>query len=154
MFGQGLPSLVAPIGFNWQISITLVPGLAAREVAVATLGTVYTMSSADSTVAAQLTPVIAAGWPRATAFSLLAWYVFASQWASLSRHGLCPVKPPPAATVTESSASVSRRKNRVPASATLRQEDLGNAKRNSSPRQRDRRVFVPRQAMDHGIRVG
>jgi hypothetical protein len=52
-------SLVAPIGFNWQISITLVPGLATREVAVAALGTVYAMSSADSTVATQLTSVIA-----------------------------------------------------------------------------------------------
>ena len=82
MLGQALHSLVAPIGFNWQISIALVPGLAAREVAVAALGTVYAMSSADSTVAAQLTPVIAAGWPLATAFSLLAWYVFAPQCIS------------------------------------------------------------------------
>jgi ferrous iron transport protein B len=82
MLGHALHSLVAPIGFNWQISIALVPGLAAREVAVAALGTVYAMSSADSTVAAQLTPVIAAGWPLATAFSLLAWYVFAPQCLS------------------------------------------------------------------------
>ena len=139
MLGQVLPSLVAPIGFNWQILITLVPGLAAREVAVAALGTVYAMSSADSTVAAQLTPVFAAGWPRATAFSLFAWYVFAPQCTSLNRHGFCPVKPPPASTVTESAASGSRRKNPVPASATLRQQDLGNAQRSSSPRQRERR---------------
>ena len=111
-----LPSLVAPIGFNWQILITLVPGLAAREVAVAALGTVYAMSSADSTVAAQLTPVFAAGWPRATAFSLLAWYVFAPQCTSLNRHGFCPVKPPSASTVTESAVLGSRRENPVPAS--------------------------------------
>jgi hypothetical protein len=116
MLGQVLPSLVAPIGFNWQISITLVPGLATREVAVAALGTVCAMSSADSTVATQLTSVIAAGWPRATAFSLFAWYVFAPQCTSLNKHGFCPVTLPPASTGTESAASGSRRENPVPAS--------------------------------------
>lgn len=82
MLGHALHSLVDPIGFNWQISIALVPGLAAREVAVAALGTLYAMSASDSTIAAQLTPVIAASWPLATAFSLLAWYVFAPQCIS------------------------------------------------------------------------
>ena len=44
MLGRGLQYIFAPIGFNWQISIALVPGLAAREVAVGALGTVYSMS--------------------------------------------------------------------------------------------------------------
>jgi len=72
----------APIGFNWQISIALVPGLAAREVAVGALGTVYAMSSAGDGVAEQLAPVIAKGWSLATAYALLAWYVFAPQCLS------------------------------------------------------------------------
>jgi ferrous iron transport protein B len=72
----------APIGFNWQISIALVPGLAAREVAVGALGTVYSLSAADSGVADSLAPVIAQGWSLATAYSLLAWYVFAPQCLS------------------------------------------------------------------------
>ena len=80
--GQALQHVFAPIGFNWQISIALVPGLAAREVAVGALGTVYSMSAAGDSVAEALSPVIAHGWSLATAFSLLAWYVFAPQCIS------------------------------------------------------------------------
>ena len=82
MLGHGLQHIFAPIGFNWQISIALVPGLAAREVAVGALGTVYSMSAAGNSVADALSPVIAQGWSLATAFSLLAWYVFAPQCIS------------------------------------------------------------------------
>jgi ferrous iron transport protein B len=81
LLGRGLEFLFAPIGFNWQISIALVPGLAAREVAVSALGTVYAMSGAND-VAGALSPVIAHGWSCATGLSLLAWYVFAPQCLS------------------------------------------------------------------------
>jgi len=77
MIGRALEVIFAPIGFNWQISIALVPGLAAREVAVGALGTVYAMSATGDDAAAQLEPVIAASWSTATAVSLLVWYVFA-----------------------------------------------------------------------------
>ena len=82
MLGKFLEPLFAPIGFNWQISVALVPGLAAREVAVGALGTVYSLSAAGDSVASSLEPVIAQGWSLATAFSLLAWYVFAPQCIS------------------------------------------------------------------------
>jgi len=82
IIGRGLETVLAPIGFNWQISIALVPGLAAREVAVGALGTVYALSATGDDVAAQLTPMIASTWSLATAFSLLAWYVFAPQCIS------------------------------------------------------------------------
>jgi ferrous iron transport protein B len=82
MLGRGLEYVFAPIGFNWQISIALVPGLAAREVAVSALGTVYAMSGADEDIAGALTPMIASTWSFATALSLLAWYVFAPQCLS------------------------------------------------------------------------
>ena len=82
MLGHALQHVFAPIGFNWQISIALVPGLAAREVAVGALGTVYSMSAAGNAVADSLSPVIAQGWSLATAYSLLAWYVFAPQCIS------------------------------------------------------------------------
>jgi len=82
MLGRALQVVFAPIGFNWQISIALVPGLAAREVAVGALGTVYAMSGNDPDLATTLTPVIAQGWSVATALSLLAWYVFAPQCLS------------------------------------------------------------------------
>jgi ferrous iron transport protein B len=71
-----------PIGFNWQISISLVPGLAAREVAVSSLGTVYALSTTGDDTAQALMPLIAQGWSMATALSLLAWYVFAPQCLS------------------------------------------------------------------------
>ncbi len=80
MIGNALQTVFAPIGFNWQISVALVPGLAAREVAVGALGTVYALSaSADNSVDTALAPMIAGSWSLATALSLLAWYVFAPQ---------------------------------------------------------------------------
>jgi len=80
--GQLLQVLVAPIGFNWQIAIALIPGLAAREVAVGALGTVYALSATGDDLSVALTPMIAATWSLPTAFSLLAWYVFAPQCIS------------------------------------------------------------------------
>ena len=81
--GAALEPVFAPIGFNWQISIALVPGMAAREVAVGALGTVYALSDAGGEdVADALTPVLASQWSLATALSLLAWFVFAPQCLS------------------------------------------------------------------------
>jgi ferrous iron transport protein B len=82
MIGRALAVVFAPIGFGWQICIALVPGMAAREVAVGALGTVYALSSGGEDVANSLAPVIAHGWSLATALSLLAWYVFAPQCLS------------------------------------------------------------------------
>jgi ferrous iron transport protein B len=79
--GRALEYVFAPLGFNWQISLALVPGLAAREVAVGALGTVYSLSN-EGDVSATLVPMIAQTWSLATALSLLAWYVFAPQCLS------------------------------------------------------------------------
>ena len=75
--GHALLPLLAPLGFNWEISLALVPGLAAREAAVAALGTVYA-ASGEPLLAATL----AQRWSTATALALLAWYVFAPQCLS------------------------------------------------------------------------
>ncbi len=76
--GHALAFVFAPLGFNWQICIALIPGLAAREVAVASLATVYALSAADDDAAAQaLSPLIHDGWSLATALSLLVWYIYA-----------------------------------------------------------------------------
>ncbi len=80
--GRALEYVFAPLGFNWQISLALVPGLAAREVAVGALGTVYSLSATGDDVATTLAPMIAHTWSLATALSLLAWYVFAPQCLS------------------------------------------------------------------------
>ena len=79
MVGRALAVVFEPIGFNWQISIALIPGLAAREVAVSALGTVYALSATGTDTAAALGPLISHSWSLATALSLLAWYVFAPQ---------------------------------------------------------------------------
>lgn len=67
------------IGFNWQICVALIPGLAAREVAVSALATVYSVGASEADAASQLAPLLSAQWSLATAFSLLAWYVYAPQ---------------------------------------------------------------------------
>ncbi|QQS53599.1 MAG: ferrous iron transporter B [Candidatus Competibacteraceae bacterium] len=79
LIGRTLEPLLAPIGFNWQIAIALVPGLAAREVAVAALGTVYALSGDEGAVTEALSTTLAQDWTLATALALLAWYVFAPQ---------------------------------------------------------------------------
>lgn len=76
--GHAMAVFFAPLGFNWQICVALIPGLAAREVAVSSLATVYALSAADDDAASQaLTPLISDGWSLATALSLLVWYIYA-----------------------------------------------------------------------------
>jgi ferrous iron transport protein B len=81
MIGKMIAPLLAPVGFNWQIAVALIPGMAAREVAVAALGTVYAIEGGKE-AAAQIGQVMATKWSLATALSLLAWYIFAPQCAS------------------------------------------------------------------------
>ena len=82
ILGQALARVFSPIGFNWQISIALVPGMAAREVVVSSLATVYALSSSNADAADALIPLISTSWSLATALSLLAWFVFAPQCLS------------------------------------------------------------------------
>ncbi|MBU6468951.1 MAG: ferrous iron transport protein B [Betaproteobacteria bacterium] len=80
VLGKFLEHLFAPIGFNWQICLALVPGLAAREVAVGALGTVYALANSGGEVSTSaLAPIIHQSWSLATALSLLVWYIFAPQ---------------------------------------------------------------------------
>jgi len=81
-WGRALEVVLAPLGFNWQIAVALVPGMAAREVVVSALGTVYALSATGDEAAAQLGGLIAQQWSLATALSLLAWFVFAPQCIS------------------------------------------------------------------------
>ncbi|WP_018229543.1 ferrous iron transporter B [Methyloversatilis universalis] len=82
MLGHLLLPLFEPLGFNWQIAVALVPGMAAREVVVSALGTVYALSATADDTAQALAPLIAAQWSLPTALSLLAWFVFAPQCLS------------------------------------------------------------------------
>ena len=78
MIGQALEPIFRPIGFNWQMVVALVPGMAAREVAVAALGTVYAVGDPEA-AGSLLGATLAAQWSLATGLSFLAWYVFAPQ---------------------------------------------------------------------------
>lgn len=80
--GHIIQPIFAPLGFTWEICIALIPGMAAREVVVAALGTVYALSGTDDdAVAASLTQHITGdnGWSMATGLSLLVWFIFAPQ---------------------------------------------------------------------------
>jgi ferrous iron transport protein B len=79
MIGHAIQPLLAPIGFNWQMAVALVPGMAAREVAVGALGTVYAIGEDKP---GQLAAALSSHWSLATALAFLAWYVFAPQCAS------------------------------------------------------------------------
>jgi ferrous iron transport protein B len=81
IMGNWIEPLLAPVGFNWQISVALIPGMAAREVAVAALGTVYAIEGGEK-AAQQIGHVLSQQWSLATALALLVWYIFAPQCAS------------------------------------------------------------------------
>ena len=82
--GAAMEHVFAPIGFNWQICIALVPGMAAREVVVSSLATVYALAAAgnDADTARALSPMIQQHWSLATALSLLVWFIYAPQCLS------------------------------------------------------------------------
>jgi ferrous iron transport protein B len=79
--GRWIEPVLAPVGFNWQISVALIPGMAAREVAVASLGTVYAIEGGKD-AAEQIGQMLATKWSLGTALALLAWYIFAPQCAA------------------------------------------------------------------------
>ncbi len=81
MIGHAIEPLTRPLGFNWQINVALVPGMAAREVAVGALGTIYSIDAGES-AAEKIGQVLAGQWSLATALAFLAWYIFAPQCAS------------------------------------------------------------------------
>ncbi|MGB3722700.1 MAG: ferrous iron transporter B, partial [Pacificimonas sp.] len=81
--GGGLEVVFAPIGFNKEIAIALVPAMAAREVAVAGLATVYAIDADDEElVESELTDRLSGAWSLPTALAFLAWFVFAPQCIS------------------------------------------------------------------------
>ncbi|GAB3792733.1 ferrous iron transporter B [Dyella agri] len=76
--GHGLAHIFGPIGFNWQMSLALIPAFAARETAVAALATVYAVGGD----AGALAPAMASHVSLASALSLLVWFAYAPQCMS------------------------------------------------------------------------
>ena len=82
ILGHWLQPLFAPIGFPWQVVSALIPGMAAREVVVSALGTIYALSGNEDAMTQGLSVMLSHVWTLPTALSLLVWYVFAPQCAS------------------------------------------------------------------------
>ncbi|EGZ44946.1 ferrous iron transporter B [Neisseria wadsworthii] len=82
--GSWIQPIFAPLGFTWQMCIAMIPGIAAREVVVAALGTVYAVGANTSEDAVQnaLIPIVNESWGLPTAFAFLAWYVYAPMCAA------------------------------------------------------------------------
>jgi ferrous iron transport protein B len=78
--GQWMQPLFAPLGFSWQMCIALIPAMAAREVAVSALATVYAVGG--ESVDSALGVALAASWSLPVAFAYLAWFVYAPQCIS------------------------------------------------------------------------
>lgn len=80
---NGLAVVVEPIGFNRDIALSLIPAMAAREVAVSSLATSYAVGADDEELQAKaLGERLAADWSLPTALAFLAWFVFAPQCMS------------------------------------------------------------------------
>ncbi len=81
--GHGLETLVAPIGFNRDIALALIPAMAAREVAVAAIATVYAIDDSEGAAGQDaLKANLQANWTLPTALAFLIWFVFAPQCIS------------------------------------------------------------------------
>lgn len=79
IIGHWIQPFFSPIGFNWEICVALILGLAAREVAVTSLATVYAVGAVDTDAPTQLIHFLSTQWSIPTGLAFLAWYVFAPQ---------------------------------------------------------------------------
>lgn len=77
MLGHLIEPVFAPLGFTWQMCIAMIPGIAAREVVVAALGTVYAIGGSEEQIIEALTPVVTNGWGLPTALAFITWYIYA-----------------------------------------------------------------------------
>ena len=78
--GKVIEPLVEPLGLNWKIGIGLITSLAAREVIVGTLGTIYGMEADESSPALQ--EALQAELSFGGAIALLMYFAFAMQCMS------------------------------------------------------------------------
>ena len=81
--GSAIEVVVAPIGFNRDIALALLPAMAAREVAVAAIGTVYAVDNPDDDSGQnRIRENLQSRWSLPTALAFLMWFVFAPQCIS------------------------------------------------------------------------
>jgi ferrous iron transport protein B len=87
--GKAIEPLIAPLGFDWKIGISLVTSFAAREVFVGTMATIYSVGDEEDERSIRLkmmdevNPVtLKPIYNKAVAFSLMIFYAFAMQCMS------------------------------------------------------------------------
>ena len=81
--GHGLEKIVAPIGFNRDMALAVIPTMAARELAVAAIGTIYAIDNADDDSGkASIQEQLQKHWSLPSALAYLMWFVFAPQCIS------------------------------------------------------------------------
>jgi ferrous iron transport protein B len=87
--GRLVEPTIAPLGFNWKIGVGLIGAMAAREVFVSTMGTVYAVGEADETSQSLKEQMRGDKWPDGrpvwttlTAISLMVYFVIAMQCVS------------------------------------------------------------------------
>jgi ferrous iron transport protein B len=78
--GRTIEPVIRPLGFNWKIGVGLISSLAAREVIVGTLGTIYGMEPGKDQVGLQ--QALQHDLSPAGAVSLLVFFAFAMQCMS------------------------------------------------------------------------
>jgi ferrous iron transport protein B len=89
-FGKFIEPAIRPLGFDWKIGISLLTSLAAREVFVGTMSTIYSVSGGEDNLDAIKEKMLTETNPKtgkptyaiATVFSLLIFYAFALQCMS------------------------------------------------------------------------
>ncbi|QNA85782.1 ferrous iron transporter B [Sphingomonas sp. So64.6b] len=80
---SGIEVVVAPIGFNHDIALSLLPAMAAREAAVGAMATVYAIDNPeDEAGQGKLSENLRGRWSLPTALAFLMWFVFAPQCIS------------------------------------------------------------------------
>ena len=79
--GQVIEPTIEPLGFDWRVGIGLVTSLAAREVIVGTLGTIYGVESQDDEII-ELRAALKQDLDFGSAVALLIFFVFALQCMS------------------------------------------------------------------------
>lgn len=90
IMGRAIEPVIKPLGYDWKIGIALITSFAAREVFISTMATIYSIGGDvedDLTIREKLDQQINANtgektFNKATAFSLMVFYVFAMQCMS------------------------------------------------------------------------
>ena len=79
MIGKVIQPVFKPIGFNLEMVVALIPGMAAREAAVSSLGLIYSLGSDVDGGNQALQTTLHAAWSLPMALAFIAWYVYAPQ---------------------------------------------------------------------------